>query len=798
VTSTKKQKMLISRSIVDIVNTEWNPPGRFLEKQSSGLWAEVNTKKALEKTAQALRDGAFPLRKQLSEDFSDPSFLEAVFDTKVEVATVTDASAEEPAPREPTHPLKSNRGHRRMVSAPVVASPVGFMDPDPKRSKPNSPNYYHQEPDEDMQFPVGQQLTGINFPSPQLQKEELEFKIGTHEPSTKKGHRKNRTFGGYSCSDGNVSELPVDDIFAMFLTPLEKQQHQAGNSASQANHTVNNTYMMEGVAPQVNDGDMPMSQLYVATPVGFNQQLPMNSQANHSVINMVGGVAQQDVHDGGNPMSQLNVAAQAGFDQQLPMNSQQLMHNNYETASPAVFTPLQQQHQAGNAASHAYNGANMMGVFAQQAVQDGGIPMSQLNVSATAGFGQQLQMNSQQLMHNNYEIASPTVFTPLQQQHQASNAAIYANHGANMMGGAPQQAVQDGNVAAPSGFNQQLFQTMQQQLMHNDHAAASNPVLNQEQFQTTSMHQQQTMNTNHAVASSAAQIDPNMLGGLFTSPSPQGIPQHNMAMQGQQMGSSPLVPATNMQPQAASAEQLMKSMGIVFEQTNTTNSFHLQSNLMPMQQTAASNTDKTLSGVKRHRRYNTIAGGESCATHRQDKKFDMDFLNNIHLPSEPLNNQHSMGEAPNGEQFQDFLLTMPMQPSPDRAKGRHRRSNTTGHFSSSIDLSDFTFSLDQPTTLNTIHEEIPQIPLELTADCGSLMSSEGKTGVSSIHDTNESKPSEASINAILNSVIPNIDTAHKRTESSKSSLSNEDFCFHMLAGGEGYESEIDGFVANSS
>jgi hypothetical protein len=78
------------------------------------------------------------------------------------------------------------------------------------------------------------------------------------------------------------------------------------------------------------------------------------------------------------------------------------------------------------------------------------------------------------------------------------------------------------------------------------------------------------------------------------------------------------------------------------------------------------------------------------------------------------------------------------------------------------------------------------------------MSSEGKTGVSSIHDTNESKPSEASINAILNSVIPNIDTAHKRTESSKSSLSNEDFCFHMLAGGEGYESEIDGFVANSS
>jgi hypothetical protein len=95
----------------------------------------------------------------------------------------------------------------------------------------------------------------------------------------------------------------------------------------------------------------------------------------------------------------------------------------------------------------------------------------------------------------------------------------------------------------------------------------------------------------------------------------------------------------------------MKSMGIVFGQTNTTktnlasqqslNTFNQQSNLMPMQQTVASNTDKTLSGVKRHRRYNAIAPGGDCyaAAHRQNKKFDMDFLNNIHLPSEPLDNQ---------------------------------------------------------------------------------------------------------------------------------------------------------------
>lgn len=79
VVSTKKQKTSISRSIVEKVHKELN--GKFLEKNpKTGLWHEVDDKRALEKTAQALRDGAAPLRKQLSEDMSDPTFLEAVFD----------------------------------------------------------------------------------------------------------------------------------------------------------------------------------------------------------------------------------------------------------------------------------------------------------------------------------------------------------------------------------------------------------------------------------------------------------------------------------------------------------------------------------------------------------------------------------------------------------------------------------------------------------------------------------------------------------------------------------------------
>lgn len=70
VTSTKKQKMNISKSVVEQLH-KLSPPGRFLEKNTgTGLWQEVDQKRALEKTAQALRDGAAPLRKKMAEDLS--------------------------------------------------------------------------------------------------------------------------------------------------------------------------------------------------------------------------------------------------------------------------------------------------------------------------------------------------------------------------------------------------------------------------------------------------------------------------------------------------------------------------------------------------------------------------------------------------------------------------------------------------------------------------------------------------------------------------------------------------------
>ena len=72
--------MSISRSIVEAVRS-LDPPGRFLVKDpETGLWSEIGHKKAVEKTSQALRDGAASLRKQLSADLHDPDFISAVFD----------------------------------------------------------------------------------------------------------------------------------------------------------------------------------------------------------------------------------------------------------------------------------------------------------------------------------------------------------------------------------------------------------------------------------------------------------------------------------------------------------------------------------------------------------------------------------------------------------------------------------------------------------------------------------------------------------------------------------------------
>ena len=57
----KYQKQLLSQSIVHAVRSQ-NPPGRFLLKNSSGLWNEIGEQKAYDKTSQALREDGPAIR----------------------------------------------------------------------------------------------------------------------------------------------------------------------------------------------------------------------------------------------------------------------------------------------------------------------------------------------------------------------------------------------------------------------------------------------------------------------------------------------------------------------------------------------------------------------------------------------------------------------------------------------------------------------------------------------------------------------------------------------------------------
>ena len=52
--SKKKEKVLISKRIVAIIKSKG---GRFLKRDTTGIWVEVPEKRAIEKTSQALREG---------------------------------------------------------------------------------------------------------------------------------------------------------------------------------------------------------------------------------------------------------------------------------------------------------------------------------------------------------------------------------------------------------------------------------------------------------------------------------------------------------------------------------------------------------------------------------------------------------------------------------------------------------------------------------------------------------------------------------------------------------------------
>jgi len=64
----KPQKGKFSQMIVDEIKAR-NPPGRFLKQDAkTKLWYDIGEKKALDKTRQALREGAPDIQKELVGD----------------------------------------------------------------------------------------------------------------------------------------------------------------------------------------------------------------------------------------------------------------------------------------------------------------------------------------------------------------------------------------------------------------------------------------------------------------------------------------------------------------------------------------------------------------------------------------------------------------------------------------------------------------------------------------------------------------------------------------------------------
>lgn len=63
--ATKREKAGVAREIVEAIRS-LDPPGRFLKKDSNGVYRDIGDRKAREKTSQALREGAPNIRSKLT------------------------------------------------------------------------------------------------------------------------------------------------------------------------------------------------------------------------------------------------------------------------------------------------------------------------------------------------------------------------------------------------------------------------------------------------------------------------------------------------------------------------------------------------------------------------------------------------------------------------------------------------------------------------------------------------------------------------------------------------------------
>lgn len=77
----KREKPIIARRIVEAVRNQ-TPPGRFLSKDTKGLWNDIGDGKGREKTSQALREGAPVIRDMIRKPSTPKNVATALKEAK--------------------------------------------------------------------------------------------------------------------------------------------------------------------------------------------------------------------------------------------------------------------------------------------------------------------------------------------------------------------------------------------------------------------------------------------------------------------------------------------------------------------------------------------------------------------------------------------------------------------------------------------------------------------------------------------------------------------------------------------
>mmetsp|Transcript_3527 Transcript_3527/g.6739 ORF Transcript_3527/g.6739 Transcript_3527/m.6739 type:complete len:655 (+) Transcript_3527:199-2163(+) len=164
VTLPKRQKQLLSRSIVLAVRSQ-NPPGRFLQRDAqSDLWYDVGDARATEKTSQALREGAPKLRDKIVKTTATTSGESTEEATATPVATpsavVTDTKNTPVTPPQPNTAVSAQlENPRAQKQEPAYPNPAQQQQQQDNGQEPY-PYYHHHHPDTEAMPPPPMPMAG--------------------------------------------------------------------------------------------------------------------------------------------------------------------------------------------------------------------------------------------------------------------------------------------------------------------------------------------------------------------------------------------------------------------------------------------------------------------------------------------------------------------------------------------------------------------------------------------------------------------------------------------------------------